>query len=202
MNRTKVTRWWLQLNAILGKALTISISFVTITSTWADQLEQHNKLVNQFVIQMHANPLIADCAAHGNFVVGTSIAFDRVEFPPDSFDNSHSSITPWNSSFDTDKQRIKVDTIVTVEGLGIPSSGPSVPVNLKFRCGYVGTQMLAFSWNDPVPLSKLRAMHVFGKKNKGKHRMNKKIDKKNDSISVGVPHNMQQKRLKKLRARR
>ncbi|QYD70320.1 hypothetical protein KZJ38_08495 [Paraburkholderia edwinii] len=126
------------------------VALASPTLALADQLEQHNQLVNQFVNDMHADPLVADCAAHGSFVASTSTAFDRVEFPPTAFDTVHSSVTPWNDSFDERKQRVKVDSIVTVDGLGIRTNGGD-PDELHFRCGYVGTQMLAFSWNDPVP---------------------------------------------------
>ncbi|MFL9871283.1 BspC domain-containing protein [Paraburkholderia megapolitana] len=134
-----------------------SVSLVCTAPAFADQLEQHNELVTRFVNDMHADPLVADCAAHANFVVSTSSAFDHVDFPPSSFDSSHASVTPWNDSFDDGKQRVKVDSVVTVEGLGIPQASGGDPMDLKFRCGYVGSQMLAFSWNDPVPPA--RAAH-------------------------------------------
>ncbi|WEY39726.1 MULTISPECIES: hypothetical protein [Paraburkholderia] len=168
MDRTQAHRRWLRLVGPLA-AFAASLSLVCVKPAWADQLEQHNELVNQFVNQMHADPLVADCAAHGNFVASTSTAFDHVEFPPSSFDSSHSSVTPWNDSFDEGKQRVKVDTIVTVEGLGVSQNGSNGPFQLKFRCGYVGQQMLAFSWNDPVPPAKPRANHSASKKGKGKH---------------------------------
>jgi hypothetical protein len=153
-------------------ACVASVSLICTAPAFADQLEQHNELVNKFVNDMHADPLVADCAAHGNFVASTSSAFDHVEFPPSSFDSAHASVTPWNDSFDEGKQRVKVDNIVTVEGLGIRQNGDSNdPADLKFRCGYVGNQMLAFSWNDPVPparpsVSKPSGKHKGGK---GKH---------------------------------
>ncbi|QGZ61069.1 BspC domain-containing protein [Paraburkholderia acidisoli] len=143
----------------------------------ADQLDQHNDLVTNFVTQMHADPLVADCAAHGDFVASTSSALDHVEFPPTSFDSAHSSITPWNDSFDEGKQRVKVDTIVTVEGVGVSKDSGSSPYDLKFRCGYVGQQMLAFSWNDPVPparaRSESRATSHGSAHGKGKHVVKK-----------------------------
>lgn len=156
------------------------------TSALADQLEQHNDLVNKFVNEMHADPLVADCAAHGNFVASTSTAFDHVEFPPSSFDSAHASVTPWNDSFDEGKQRVKVDNIVTVEGLGIRQTGEGDPADLKFRCGYVGPQMLAFSWNDPVPPARARSSEPSGsrvssgkhKSAKGKHSASGKSTKK------------------------
>jgi hypothetical protein len=171
MDRTNVPRRLLRVAGRLA-AYAASLSLMCIAPAFADQLEQHNELVNKFVNDMHADPLVADCAAHGNFVASTSSAFDHVEFPPSSFDSAHASVTPWNDSFDEGKQRVKVDNIVTVEGLGIRQNGDSNdPADLKFRCGYVGNQMLAFSWNDPVPparpsVSKPSGKHKGGK---GKH---------------------------------
>ncbi|MEZ2351519.1 BspC domain-containing protein [Caballeronia sp. RCC_10] len=120
-------------------------------SAFADTLDERNELIHHFVTDYNANPLAADCAAHGNFIASTSAAFDHVDFPPSSFDPSHSTIEPWNDSFDEKKQRIKVDNVVTVEGQGMSKSGEHDSTPLKFRCGYVGSQMLAFGWNDPVP---------------------------------------------------
>ncbi|PLZ01047.1 hypothetical protein CY652_17300 [Burkholderia sp. WAC0059] len=134
--------------------LAACVAGVTLACTLpahADQLEQHNELVSKFINELHADPLVADCAAHGDFVASTVNMFDHVEFPPDSFDSPHASVTPWNDSFNENKQRIKVDTIVSVDGIGIPSNSSNAPIDLKFRCGYVGNQMLAFSWNDPQP---------------------------------------------------
>ena len=171
MDRTNVPRRLLRVVGRLA-ACAASASLICTAPAFADQLEQHNELVNKFVNDMHADPLVADCAAHGNFVASTSSAFDHVEFPPSSFDSAHASVTPWNDSFDEGKQRVKVDNIVTVEGLGIRQNGDSNdPADLKFRCGYVGNQMLAFSWNDPVPparpsVSKPSGKHKGGK---GKH---------------------------------
>jgi hypothetical protein len=156
MDCTNVPRRLLRLVGRLA-TLAASLSLACTAPAFADQLEQHNDLVNRFVNEMHADPLIADCAAHGNFVASTSTAFDHVEFPPSSFDSAHAAITPWNDSFDEGKQRVKVDNIVTVEGLGIPQSGGGDAADLKFRCGYVGAQMLAFSWNDPVPPARARS---------------------------------------------
>jgi hypothetical protein len=117
----------------------------------ADQLEQHNDLVYQYVNAQHANPLAADCAAHAVFVVGTSTLYDHIDFPDSAFDAGHASVVPWDQPFDNGKQRIKVDTIVQVEGLGFRKAEHDSPDALKFRCGYFENKMLAFSWNDPVP---------------------------------------------------
>jgi len=155
-------------------ACAASLVFAIAQPAQADQIDQHNELVNTFITQMHANPLVADCAAHGNFVASTSTVLDHVEFPPSAFDSAHSSVTPWNDSFDERKQRVKVDTIVTVEGIGIPQDSNHAPYDLTFRCGYSSNQMLAFSWNDPVPPARPRAEpgeHPHGKgKGKGKGR--------------------------------
>ncbi|WP_207001156.1 BspC domain-containing protein [Trinickia mobilis] len=149
-------------------ACAASVSLALATPAFADLVDQRNEMINKYITDMHADPLVADCAAHGNFVASTSSAIDHVEFSPESFDSEHATITPWNDSFDEGKQRVKVDNIVTVEGLGYPHDASQPPINLKFRCGYVGTQMLAFSWNDPVPPA-TRAKAPVSKAAKGKH---------------------------------
>jgi hypothetical protein len=182
MDCTNVPRRLLRVVGRLA-ACAASVSLICSAPAFADQLEQHNELVNKFVNDLHADPLVADCAAHGNFVASTSSAFDHVEFPPSSFDSAHASVTPWNDSFDEGKQRVKVDNIVTVEGLGIRQNGDSDPADLKFRCGYVGTQMLAFSWNDPVPPARPSASKPSGKHKggKGKHSTGNKSSTKKSS---------------------
>ncbi|WJF92154.1 hypothetical protein QS306_15900 [Paraburkholderia bonniea] len=161
-------------------AFAASIPFLCITPAFADQIDQRNELAAKFVDNMAADPLIANCATHANFVASTSAAFDHVEFPPGSFDSTRASLTPWNDSFDEGKQRVKVDSIVTVEGLGIRKDGGE-PSHLKFRCGYVGDQVLAFSWNDPVPALKPRSAAPPSTKKKaakGKHTSSSKATTK------------------------
>ncbi len=185
MDRTNAPR---RFQRLVGRLATFAagLSLICSAPAFADQLEQHNDLVNRFVNDLHADPLVADCAAHGDFVASTSTAFDHVEFPPSSFDSAHSSVTPWNDSFDEGKQRVKVDNIVTVEGVGVRQSGEGDPASLKFRCGYVGAQMLAFSWNDPVPPARARSAGSTGsraaagthKSDKGKHSASGKTTKK------------------------
>jgi hypothetical protein len=181
MDRTNAPRRLLRL---VGRLATVAagLSLICTAPAFADQLEQHNDLVNKFINEQHADPLVADCAAHGDFVASTSTAFDHVEFPSNSFDSAHSSVTPWNDSFDEGKQRVKVDNIVTVEGLGIRQSGDGDPAALKFRCGYVGQQMLAFSWNDPVPPARAHSGESSAsgkhKSTKGKHSAGGKTTKK------------------------
>ena len=134
----------------------------------ADTIDQRNELIAHFINDMHADPLVADCAAHGSFVASTSTVVDHVDFPPEAFDSAHAEITPWHQPFDEGKQRTTVDNIVTVEGQGIPRETSHEPYPLKFRCGYVGTQMLAFTWNDPVPPLKAHTERP-SKKSKRRH---------------------------------
>ncbi|NLP65877.1 BspC domain-containing protein [Paraburkholderia sacchari] len=174
MDRYNASR---QLLTVIGRlaACAVSLTFVCTLPAQADQVDQNqaiqagpidqpgdfasrqSDLANTFVTQMHADPLVASCAAHGNFIASTSDALDHVEFPPSSFDSAHSTVTPWNDAFDEGKQRVKVDTIVTVDGIGIPKDSSHGPYDLKFRCGYIGQQILAFSWNDPVPPLRARS---------------------------------------------
>ncbi|HEY2023290.1 BspC domain-containing protein [Paraburkholderia sp.] len=184
MDRTNIPRRLLRVVGRLA-ACAASLSLICTAPAFADQLEQHNDLVNKFVNEMHADPLVADCAAHGNFVASTSTAFDHVEFPPSSFDSAHSSVTPWNDSFDEGKQRVKVDSIVTVEGIGVRQNGSDDPADLKFRCGYVGPQMLAFSWNDPVPPNRAHSGSSGKHKGKGKHAAGGNTTKKSSKGSSG-----------------
>ncbi|CAG9204122.1 conserved exported hypothetical protein [Paraburkholderia caribensis] len=183
MDRTNAPR---RLPRLVGRLAVwiASASLACSLPALADQLGQHNDLVSKFINDMHADPLVADCAAHGNFVASTSTAFDHVEFPPSSFDSAHAAVTPWNDSFDEGKQKVKVDSVVTVEGLGVPQSGGD-PAQLKFRCGYVGAQMLAFSWNDPVPPLRSRSTASSGSNTaKGKHAVSGKGSKKNSGKST------------------
>ncbi|MBN3758752.1 hypothetical protein G3N95_37990 [Paraburkholderia sp. Tr-20389] len=188
MDRTNAPR---RLPRLVGRLAVwlASASLACTLPAFADQLGQHNDLVNKFINDMHADPLVADCAAHGNFVASTSTAFDHVEFPPSSFDSAHAAVTPWNDSFDEGKQKVKVDSIVTVEGLGVPQAGGD-PSQLKFRCGYVGAQMLAFSWNDPVPPLRAHSAASSGSHSaKGKHAVSGKGSKKSSGKSTkGSPN--------------
>jgi len=167
-------------------SMTTLVSAACSTTAFADTLDERNELVNHFVTDFNANPLVADCAAHGSFVASTSTAFDHVEFPASSFDSAHGSIVPWNDAFDEHKQRIKVDNVVTVEGLGVTKDGDSTPSTLQFRCGYVGSQMLAFGWNDPVPSARPRAEPRSSHGAKGRHGAVKGKGKgKTSSTSAG-----------------
>jgi len=162
----------------------VCASLACAVSAFADTLDERNELIHHFVTDLKANPLIADCAAHGNFIASTSSAFDHVEFPADSFDASHSNIEPWNDSFDEKKQRIKVDNVVTVDGQGVPKNGDNEVTPLKFRCGYVGSQMLAFAWNDPVPPLRPRAEPRTTSGTKGKHGAKSKSSTKSSAKST------------------
>jgi len=185
MDRLTTSRRLQRLIGALAGCALVALSAACAVPAWADQLEQHNELVNKFVTEMNANPLVADCAAHADFVVGTSSAFDHVEFPSSSFDSAHSSVIPWNDSFDQAKQKVKVDTIVTIEGLGVRKTPDSTPDTLKFRCGFSDSHMLAFSWNDPVaPLKAKSSGHgsTKAKKNaRGKARATTRSSKRSKS---------------------
>jgi hypothetical protein len=167
MDRNNASR---QLLTVVGRlaACVASLTLVCTVPAQADEIDQQigqpgdlastqSDLANTYVTQMHADPLVASCAAHGNFIASTSNVLDHVEFPPSSFDSAHATVTPWNDSFDEGKQRVKVDTIVTVDGIGIPKDSSHAPYDLKFRCGYVSQQILAFSWNDPEPPLRARS---------------------------------------------
>jgi hypothetical protein len=171
MDSIQVPRRLLQ---VVGRLVAVAsmatfASAICSVTAFADTLDERNELVNHFVTDFNANPLVADCAAHGSFVASTSTAFDRVEFPASSFDSAHGSIAAWNDSFDDHKQRIKVDNVVTVEGLGVSKDNSDSPSTLKFRCGYVGSQMLAFGWNDPVPTARPRAEPRSSHSARGRH---------------------------------
>lgn len=148
----------------------------------ADLIDQRNEMIAKFIKEMHADPLVADCAAHGAFVASTSHAIDHVEFGPNAFASEHASIKPWNEPFDEGKQRTKVDNVVTVEGQGITRDKDKAPLPLTFRCGYVGLQMLAFSWNDPVPAAKARPERA-SKKSKNRQGAKKSTKKSTKSSS-------------------
>jgi hypothetical protein len=159
--------------------------FALIAPAHADMLDQRTELINKYINDMHADPLVADCAAHGNFIASNS-GFDHVDFPPGSFDSGNATITPWNNqSFDEGKQKVPVDNVVTVSGMAASSDGTESR-KLEFRCGYVGTQLLAFSWNDPRPALKPAggvSHHSYGRRHHGRH-----VVKKGSKHSVGKHH--------------
>lgn len=130
-------------------ALALPVAFVA--PAFADQSDSHDALVEQLVQEQHASPLVADCAAHAAFVVPTSPAYDHVEFLNTAFDAQHATVEPWNQPFDDRKQRITVDTLVSVNGLGYRKGNGErgQPDLLKFRCGYVADKLLAFGYNEP-----------------------------------------------------
>ena len=132
------------LTALLPVALPISVAH-------ADPLVDHDAMVQQLIQQQHASPLVADCAAHAAFVVPTSRLYDHVEFLPAELDDQHATIEPWNQPFDDRKQRVNVETLVQVSGLGYRKEAGEAgqPDLLHFRCGYVQDKLLAFGYNEP-----------------------------------------------------
>ncbi len=144
-------------------------SALTGPSANADQLEEHNDLVNKYIGEQHANPLAADCAAHAVFVIGTSPIYDHVDFPPDSLSDAHASIEPWDGAFGSGKQKIKVDTMVKIEGLGYRKNGSDTADTLDFRCGYADNKLLAFDSNEPNPSGSGDKKHGGHGASHGKH---------------------------------
>lgn len=129
-----------------------AVPFATITlPAHADPIDSHAELVQQLIEQQHALPLAADCAAHAAFVVPTSPYYDHVEFLANALDEQHASVEPWGQPFDNQKQRITVDTVVTVSGLGYRKGAAesAQPDLLTLRCGYVADKLLAFGYNEP-----------------------------------------------------
>ncbi|WP_116134988.1 BspC domain-containing protein [Trinickia diaoshuihuensis] len=169
MDSSKFSRRLRQLAGQLATSAVLALPMIAIAPARADSIDQRNELIAHFVNDMHADPLVADCAAHGSFVASTSTVIDHVDFPPEAFDSAHAEIKPWNQPFDQGKQRITVDNIVTVEGHGIARETSHESYPLTFRCGYVGTQMLAFTWNDPVPPLKAHNEGTSRKKGKRRH---------------------------------
>jgi hypothetical protein len=140
----------------------------------ADQLEQHDSLVEKYITEQHADPLVADCAAHAVFVVSTSSFYDHADFADNALDDQHATVQPWNDAFDNSKQRIKVDTIITIDGLGFRKTGHDEQDPLKFKCGFFENKLLAFSYNDPLPPAVAAGSHgkrhgKGGKNSRGAH---------------------------------
>ena len=150
-----------------------ALSCFGATVAHADQLEQHNDLVSKYINDQHANPLAADCAAHAVFIIGTSPIYDHVEFPDDTLTDARASIDPWNGAFGTDKQRIKVDTMVKIQGQGFRKNGGTDPDTLEFRCGYADNKLLAFDSNEPNSGGSGGKKHGHGSTSKGKHATSK-----------------------------
>lgn len=115
----------------------------------ADQLQQHQQLVETYIQQQHADPLVADCAAHANFVVSTVPGYDSVSYADDAFDADHAHIEPWQKPFDDGKQKIEVATVVTLDGIGHRPNGRTDVLHI--RCGYNEGRLMAFGYTSPLP---------------------------------------------------
>jgi len=120
-------------------------------SSYAGRRDEHLGLVRQFITEQQASPLVADCAAHASFVATTLPLYTRIEFPDGALDSGQARILPWHQPFNNSKQRIKVDTIVLISGVGYRKPERSKPDVLQFRCGYVANQLFAFDYNEPKP---------------------------------------------------
>lgn len=151
-----------------GFALVLAASLTSLPAS-ADQLEQHNDLVSKYINEHHANPIAADCAAHAVFIIGTSPIYDHVDFADDALTDARASIEPWDGAFDSGKQKIKVDTMVKIEGLGYRKGRDDKPDTLDFRCGYADNKMLAFDSNEPSSGGSGSRKHGKGSKGGSSH---------------------------------
>ncbi|MGI4982544.1 MAG: BspC domain-containing protein [Janthinobacterium lividum] len=175
--------------------LTLTFGLVLAAPTFADQADSHDALVEQLIQQQHASPLVADCAAHAAYVVPTSPVYDHVEFLNTAFDDQHATVEPWNQPFDTHKQRITVETLVSVSGLGYRKSNGerSQPDLLKLRCGYVADKLLAFGYNEPestadVPLAPAPGRHGRARRGNASSRHHAARTGQHATARASVPH--------------
>ncbi|WP_150559215.1 BspC domain-containing protein [Pandoraea bronchicola] len=112
-------------------------------------LEQHRALVEQLINTRHADPLVADCAAHASFVVATLPGYESVEYGENALDPEHAKVAPWSGPFDDRKQRVDVTQMVELDGVGKRTSGQTD--NIHIRCGYVDGRMMGFDYTSPLP---------------------------------------------------
>ncbi len=111
-------------------------------------LEQHRALVEQFINTRHADPLVADCAAHASFVVATLPGYESVEYGDTALDADHAKVEPWSGPFDDRKQRVDVTQMVELDGVGKRTSGQTD--NIHIRCGYADGRMMGFDYTSPL----------------------------------------------------
>ncbi|WP_150721522.1 BspC domain-containing protein [Pandoraea capi] len=111
-------------------------------------LEQHRTLVEQFINTRHADPLVADCAAHASFVVATLPGYESVEYGETALDAGHAKVEPWNGPFDDRKQRVDVTQMVELDGVGKRTTGQTD--NIHIRCGYADGRMMGFDYTSPL----------------------------------------------------
>ncbi|VVD92263.1 hypothetical protein PTE31013_01698 [Pandoraea terrigena] len=133
--------------AIMAAAPPLGLSVVPAPAQ-AFTLEQHRALVDQFVNTRHADPLVADCAAHASFVVATLPGYERVEYADDALDAEHAKVLPWSGPFDDHKQRVDVTQMVELDGIGKRTNGQTD--NIHIRCGYADGRMMGFNYTSPL----------------------------------------------------
>lgn len=112
-------------------------------------LEQHRALVDKFINERHADPLVADCAAHASFVVATLPGYESVEYNDTALDPTHAKVEPWSGPFDDRKQRVDVTQMVTLDGVGKRTTGQTDEIHI--RCGYADGRMMGFDYTSPLP---------------------------------------------------
>ncbi|AJP59587.1 hypothetical protein UC34_09305 [Pandoraea vervacti] len=132
---------------VAAVAAPLSLSAFVVPAQ-AFTLEQHRTLVEQFINTRHAEPLVADCAAHASFVVATLPGYESVEYGETALDPEHAKIAPWNGPFDDRKQRVDVTQMVELDGVGKRTSGQTD--NIHIRCGYADGRMMGFDYTSPL----------------------------------------------------
>lgn len=136
-----------QVAGIAAVAAPLCLSVFT-TPVQAFTLEQHRALVEQFINTRHADPLVADCAAHASFVVATLPGYESVEYGETALDPEHAKVEAWNGPFDDRKQRVDVSQMVELDGVGKRTTGQTD--NIHIRCGYADGRMMGFDYTSPL----------------------------------------------------
>ena len=134
--------------ASVAAPLYLSAGMVFTTPAQAFTLEQHRALVEQYVNTRHADPLVADCAAHASFVVATLPGYESVEYAEHALDAEHAKVLPWSGPFDDRKQRVDVTQMVELDGIGKRTTGQTD--NIHIRCGYADGRMMGFNYTSPL----------------------------------------------------
>lgn len=135
--------------ASVAAPLCLSAGMVFTAPAQAFTLEQHRALVEQYVNTRHADPLVADCAAHASFVVATLPGYESVEYAEHALDAEHAKVLPWSGPFDDRKQRVDVTQMVELDGIGKRTTGQTD--NIHIRCGYADGRMMGFNYTSPLP---------------------------------------------------
>lgn len=123
------------------------------TPAKAFQINKKESVVSQLTKQ-GVEPLIADCAAHAYAIVPISPNYKKIDCDENDLHAPLASIEIWNKAFDSKKQRIEVDKIVTIQCKAEEKNRKRKQGDIKLRCGYVKNMLLAFDFFDPINISK------------------------------------------------